>query len=86
MGLYVNVNSKGEQLGWKKLDALIADGAEKIDPPTEWREGLVCVADNGFMDAAAYAYNEQEMTYFRENPGDRPVQWLQYSHAKELAK
>lgn len=49
MGYYINEDSKGKHIGTsflQKLNSLIDDGAVKIDPPTEFKEGLVCVVDN----------------------------------------
>ncbi len=89
MGKYVNIDSKGNLIGTtfrEKVDALVADGATKVDSPTEWKEGLVCVIDNGMFAAAGYAYNEREMQEFITSGPERPRQWLLYEHASELAK
>ena len=88
MGLYISQNSKGESIGTAfitKVEKLIEDGAKKIDPPTEWRENLVCVVDNVMFAAAGYAYDEMEMDVFLD-VFDRNTQWLEYEHAKQLAK
>lgn len=87
MGKYINQDSKGTNLPLVgKAAALIADGAVIIDTPTVWSEDLVNVVGNGAFDAAAYAYSEKEMSYFRDTPDHRPKVWLKYAHAKELAK
>lgn len=88
MGSYINRDSKGVLLGSQyeyKLKALLEDGAKKIPIPTEWREGLVCVIDNGWFGAAAYAYSEDEMKAFIEGSGGREFQWLEFDKAKQLA-
>lgn len=85
MGYYINQNSKGEVLGYKKFRGLVEDGAMPIAPPTEWREGLVCVIDNGIFDAACYAHSKEEMEACLEEDG-RWKRWLQFDKAKELSK
>lgn len=87
MGYYINQDSNGNHIGTsfsQKVTNLIADGAVKINTPTEWEEGLVCVVDNGLFAAAAYAYDEREMQAF-QNTNGRPFQWLKFDKAKELA-
>lgn len=87
MGYYINENSKGEFIGTvDKEKKLIEDGAVIIQEPKEWIEGLVCVVKNGLFDAAGYAYNEFEMHCFKDPSDVRRKIWLQYKHAKELAK
>jgi len=85
MSKYLNIDSKQNPLpALGKTKALVADGAEIISPPSKWEENLVCVADNGFFECAAYCYSEQEMQDFAY-PDGRPKQWLRYKHAKTLA-
>jgi len=87
MGYYINQDSNGNHIGTtfsQKIASLLADGATKINKPTEWEEGLVCVVDNGMFAAAAYAYDEREMEAFLSTSG-RPSQWLKFDKAKELA-
>ena len=62
------------------------EGSHTIPTPKEWREGLVCVVNNGPFEAAAYAYNEPEMNEFKEPGSGRPRQWMLVPGAKELAK
>jgi len=89
MGLYINVDSKGNALGSsyaQKCSALEADGAVTIVPSVmTFQEGLVCVVDNGMFAAAAYAYSEREMEEFLQTNG-RQSRWFVYKHAKEVAK
>lgn len=87
MGKYINETSNGA-VGTSFKDkwlALLEDGAEAIDPPTEFQENLVCVIDNGIFAAAGYAYSEDEMIEFRRNDG-RPKQWFIYNKAKQFAE
>lgn len=78
MGLYLNKTSKGEYLPARgKADALIADGAVEQDTLHYVRDKSVCVVDNGAFDAAAFAYNEEEFVYFRDDGTTRPKRWLE---------
>lgn len=87
MGMYVNETSE-RLLGTSFLSkciGLIADGAEPIVPPTEFKEDLVCVVDNGPFAAAAYAYDEREMKCFLHDDG-RLKQWFIWDKVKQFAK
>lgn len=84
MGKYINTTSNQEPLpALGKAEKLIEDGATLARP--EWQENLVCVANNGFFECAAYCYSESEFQAF-VSPDGRLKQWLVYKHAKELAK
>lgn len=88
MGYYINKTRKKEELGAGfvlKYNALKEDGAVPIARPTIWKEGLVCLINNGMFAAAGYAYNEDEMRVFLEGEEGRAVQWFVYEHAKEMA-
>jgi hypothetical protein len=86
MGYYITRDSDGRTLPVKgKADGLMADGAEIIFPPTEWKENLVCVVNNGAWDAAAYCYNSRELQRFLNGGHDRVVIWLLYKYAKTLS-
>lgn len=88
MGRYINQDSKGNPIGPtfdNKLKNLLADGALRTERPTEWREGLVCVVNNGMFAAAAYCYDKEEMQAFLEGMNGRQNQWLEFSKAKDLA-
>lgn len=85
MGYYVNQDSNGQEappLG--KVNFLERDGAMVIPEPVEWKEGIVCVVDNGPFEAAAYAYSESEMNEFKA-PDGRPKTWLFYPAAKNIS-
>lgn len=87
MGKYINSTSDGKALGTEKYNDLIKDGATPIEEPTSWQEGLVCVKDCGLWEAAAYAYDEHEMNYFKNSDGSKDYKlWLLYKHAKDLAQ
>ena len=86
MGQYIN-EIKGEHIGTsfdEKRVALKINGAEAINVPEEWQEGLVCVVDNGFFAAAAYCYSKGELEEFKREDG-RPKQWFLYKDAKKYA-
>lgn len=45
------------------------------DIPTD--KALIFVVDNGYFEAAAYAYSEREFTQFTSDPDDhRPIQYV----------
>lgn len=85
MGYYIDKNSANTPLGaLGKAQALIADGARQISPPTTFQENLVCVVDNRIFEAAAYCYSPEEMEEFLRPDGRRKV-WLVYEHAAKLS-
>jgi len=84
MGKYINIDSKGNGLpSIGKAKALVEDGAIITD--SSFKPNLVCVVENGFFDAAAYAHNESEAELFGRFDG-RPKTWLIYEHVEKLAK
>lgn len=87
MGMYINKLPTGESLPatGKAKKLLSIEGAEEIKEPVEWSEDIVCVANNGFFEAAAYAFNENEMIYFAR-PDGRPKTWLKVPGALALTK
>lgn len=86
MGYYIEMDSKGNRLPSKgKAGHLMDDGATIIHVPTEWREDLVVVVDNGMWEAAAYCYNPTEFSRFIHGRQGRDWIWLEYKHAKNLS-
>lgn len=87
MGRYINVDSKGNMLPTqRKAAALMQDGAIQIPSDNvEFQPNLVCVVENSYFDAAAYAYSESEMNEFKR-PDGRHKTWLRYIHAERLAE
>lgn len=78
MGLYLNQTSKHESLPAKgKADVLIADGAVEQTEPHYVHDKSVCVVSNGSFDAAAFAFNEEEFSYFRDDGTNRRKRWLE---------
>jgi len=89
MGRYINHTSDGAPTGTsalEKLQAILEDGGEIIKEPTEWKEGLVCIVDNGIFGAALWAYDEHELSYVLDNPDPRPKTWVLYPNAKDVAQ
>ena len=85
MGYYINKDLAGNGLPASgKARHLVNDGAAIIDAPTEFKENLVCVVDNGMFEAAAFAHSESEMKEFL-TPDGRPKIWLEYSPAAKLS-
>ena len=85
MGYYINENSKGQEAPSNgKAQFIEADGGLVIPEPKEWKEGIVCVVENGFFDAAAYAFSEKEMKEFL-HPDGRDKTWLYYPLAKNIS-
>lgn len=87
MGYYINKMPAGILPDQGKVEFLIKHAnAKVIEPPTRgWTDNLVCVAHNPNFDAAAYAFNEEEMKVFLRPDGRRKT-WLLVPNAKELAK
>jgi len=86
MGYYIN-EINGRHVGTsytEKINSILAADGTRIPEPIEWKEGLVCVVDNGYMAAAAYAYSEREMEEFKI-PDGRPKQWMFLENAKEFS-
>jgi hypothetical protein len=84
MGYYINTINGTLLEPKNKVDQLIKGGAVVIETPTEFKENLVCVVDNVFFDAAAFAYNEEEMKVFL-SPDPRPKTWLIVPNADLLS-
>ena len=85
MGKYINETSTGTILPpIGKAKELIKDGAKMVSDDT-YQENMVCVVENGWVDAAAYAYSEGEFNEFKTPDGRKKI-WLIYPHAKILAK
>jgi hypothetical protein len=88
MGKYINETSTGKTLGPsfnEKIKALVEDGAEEVHP-TEFRDNLICIMDNGPFAAAGYADTEAEFKYFKSSGDHRPKRWFVYEHAVAVAK
>lgn len=87
MGKYINQLPDGTILtAHGKVDSLLKiPGAETIKDPKEFQDNLVCIVDNGPFEAAAYAYDEEEMKRFLRSDG-RPKQWMIVPEAHKLAK
>jgi hypothetical protein len=87
MGYYIETIQNGESLGTfftEKSEKLISDGAIEIKQPTEFKENLVCVIDNGFFAAAGYCFSPQEFAEFAAISG-REKRWFIYTEAEELS-
>lgn len=85
MGMYVNVDSKGNALSAQgKARELISDGATIVSDD-KFLDNMICVVENGFFDAAGYAFDEEEFNEFKHPDGRRKT-WLVHPKAKQLAK
>lgn len=84
MGYYINqINGKVLE-PTAKAQQLIREGATLVTEPITFQENLVCVVQNGFFDAAAYAHSEKEMEHFLI-PDGRPKTWLIVPNADLLS-
>ena len=86
MGKYVNETSMGTigTSAEEKCNAIIADGGIEIDEPKMFLENIVCVVDNYFFGAAAYAYDEDELNLFKRLD-NRIKRWFIYDKVKTFA-
>lgn len=85
MGYYINHINGKELPAVGKASKLVSEGATRIGTPTEFQENLVCVVENGWFDAAAYAYNEREFKEFINPNDDRRKTWLIVPNADTLS-
>ena len=89
MGFYINKTSTENILHYsyqEKIDAIVFDGGFIIEEPQSWSYALVCIVDNGWMSAAGYAFNENEMNVMKEpDKNNRPKTWLKYEKAMEMS-
>lgn len=87
MGKYINQLSDGTPLKskGKAKDLIEKEEALVIEEPKEWKDGIVCVVDNGMFEAAGYCYDERELTAFKY-PCGRPKTWLYIKNANQLAQ
>lgn len=51
----------------------------------EFMDNLVCVVDNGFFGAAAYADTEHEMKLFKTPSDTRPKVWIRWDKVAQFA-
>ena len=51
----------------------------------EFMDNLVCVVDNGFFGAAAYADTEHEMKLFKTPSDTRPKVWIRWDKVSQFA-
>jgi hypothetical protein len=87
MGMYVNTDSKGKDIGASfesKIASLLADGAVQTNGK-EFEKDLVCVVDNGFFAAAGYCFNEREYACFSDTSDTRRKAWFTYEHVVDVA-
>jgi hypothetical protein len=78
MGIYLDVNSKGEPLSTiGKADELIKDGAVEQKSPHYVHDRSVCVVSNGPFDAAAFIFDPREFDAFLHDGSNRPKRWLE---------
>ena len=85
MGYYINQINGKSLPARNKAQALINEGAVKIDEPIEFCENLVCVVENGPFDAAAYAFSKGEMKNFQIPSDYRLKTWLIVENAADLS-
>lgn len=80
MGKYINIDLERNPLHARgKASALVQSGAERISEPELFNQhqgkAVICVVENGFFDAAAYAYCQGELECFKRDDG-RSKTWL----------
>jgi len=86
MGKYVN-DINGIKLGSSfgvKCRQLIENGAVQVND-SKFMNNMICVVDNGFFAAVAYAYSESEYMQFKQ-PDGRPKKWFTLENVSEYAQ
>jgi hypothetical protein len=85
MGYYINQINGKPLPSQGKFQSLIENGSTQINTPTEFQDNLVCVVENIWFDAAAYAYSEKEMNEFLDPSDHRRKRWLIVPYADLLS-
>ena len=83
MGKYIN-EIEGQPMGasfQSKCHVLESKGAMRVSG-REYDPNLICVVNNGFFAAAAWAYSESEWEAFKK-PDGRPKQWYILPNAED---
>ncbi len=84
MGQYINVTPNGNSLDAKgKVKQILEEfnGSREVEKPSSLSElsekdGLICVAENGLFDAAAYVYSDNELADFSLPDDNRKKTWI----------
>ena len=77
MGYYINsAGGVPLQATGKALALINRENAKRLTEvpsqlPTDGN-GIICVVNNGFFEAAAFAYSNEELAYFRDSSDTRP--------------
>lgn len=77
MGYYIETPSGRDKAGQlRRLAGAVDVDPDKVAWPPPEGKALVCVVDNGWMEAAAVAYDEAEYNVFNAPDDTRPRTWL----------
>lgn len=80
MGKYLNKDLNGKVLGPIKTNKLYNSGAKQIIEPETYDQyegkAIICVVDNGFFEAAAYAFSQNELEAFKNPSDNRNKVWM----------
>lgn len=80
---YLNYNSKGQPLlPFFKTEQLLEDGGVEVDG-NKFQKNLVCIVENDYFDAAIYC-SEEEYDFIKNNPDNRPKNWVVYDNIHKL--
>jgi hypothetical protein len=86
MGKYIN-NINGKHLpATEKTEFILENvkGSMVIPRPAQWKEDIVCVVSNGYFEAAAYAFDAQELEEFKYPEDTRSKVWLYVPNAAQF--
>lgn len=85
MGYYIDKDQSGKPLPDKGKANYLIENCGFTKTEASFKEGLVCVVENPFFDAAAYIFSEKEFNDFNDASDTRSKIWVKHPDAKILS-